>query len=78
MVWSSGALGAAGLDVFEEEPKIHDGLKGLKNVVLVPHIGSATVETREAMGALVCENLDTWARDGRCVTPVPECKHLNG
>ena len=74
---TSGALGAAGLDVFEEEPKVHDGLKGLKNVVLVPHIGSATVETREAMGALVCENLDAWARDGRCVTPVPECKHLN-
>ena len=74
---TSGALGAAGLDVFEQEPKIHDGLKGLKNVVLVPHIGSATVETREAMGDLVCANLETWVKDGRCVTPVPECKHLN-
>lgn len=75
---SSGKLGAAGLDVFEAEPKIPDALKGLKNVVLVPHIGSATVETREAMGALVCDNLDAWRTTGRTVTPVPECKHLNG
>ena len=74
---ASGKLGGAGLDVFEEEPKIHDGLKGLKNVVLVPHIGSATVETRAAMGDLVCDNLDQWRKNGRAVTPVPECKHLN-
>lgn len=75
---TSGALGAAGLDVFEEEPKVTEGLKGLKNVVLVPHIGSATVETRDAMGDLVCRNLEQWLKDGRAVTPVPECKHLNG
>jgi lactate dehydrogenase-like 2-hydroxyacid dehydrogenase len=74
----SGKLGAAGLDVFEEEPKVTEGLKGLKNVVLVPHIGSATVETRDAMGDLVCRNLERWLKDGTAVTPVPECKHLNG
>lgn len=73
----AGTLGAAGLDVFEAEPKIPEALKGLKNVVLVPHIGSATVETRAAMGDLVCDNLDRWLEDGRAVTPVPECKHLN-
>ena len=73
----TGKLGAAGLDVFEAEPKIPEALKGLKNVVLVPHIGSATVETRAAMGDLVCNNLDQWLEDGRAVTPVPECKHLN-
>lgn len=75
---AAGRLGAAGLDVFEEEPKIHDGLKPLQNVVLVPHIGSATVETRKAMGDLVCENLAQWLKDGTTVTPVPECKALNG
>ena len=74
----SGELGAAGLDVFEAEPAIPAALKRLKNVVLVPHIGSATVETRAAMGDLVCDNLDQWLVDGRGVTPVPECQHLNG
>ena len=60
------------------EPHIPDALKAMKNVVLLPHIGSATVETREAMGKLVCDNLDTWAKDGRVITPVPECRDLNG
>ena len=72
-----GRLGAAGLDVFEDEPRIPDALKDMENVVLLPHIGSATVETRQAMGDLVCDNLDAWLADGRVVTPVPECLHLN-
>ncbi len=71
-------LGAAGLDVFEDEPKIPDALKAMENVVLLPHVGSATIETRHAMGDLVCENLDQWLKTGRVVTPVPECRHLNG
>lgn len=50
-------LFAAGLDVFEQEPKIHPGLLELENVVLAPHIGSATIETRTAMANLAAENL---------------------
>lgn len=72
-----GRLGAAGLDVFEDEPRIPEALKAMENVVLLPHIGSATVETRQAMGDLVCDNLDAWLADGKVVTPVPECLHLN-
>ncbi len=74
----SGPVGAAGLDVFEAEPKIPDALKTMDNVVLLPHVGSASIETRQAMGDLVCDNLDQWARDGTVKTPVPECRHLNG
>lgn len=73
-----GRLGGAGLDVFEAEPHIPDALKALDNVVLAPHIGSATVETRDAMGALVCENLESWLAGGTIKACVPECKHLNG
>ena len=72
-----GRLGAAGLDVFEAEPHIPEALKAMPNVVLLPHIGSATVETRAAMGDLVCDNLDAWAANGRVLTPVVECQHLN-
>ncbi len=52
-----GELFAAGLDVFEREPEVHPGLLELDNAVVVPHLGSATVETREAMGLLAAENL---------------------
>lgn len=48
---------SAGLDVYEEEPKIDDGLYKLDNVVLAPHIGSGSVATREAMGRLCCDSL---------------------
>lgn len=48
---------AAALDVYEREPQVHAGLIGLENVVLTPHIGSATEETRTAMGLLAAENL---------------------
>lgn len=53
----SGHLEGAGLDVFKGEPKLHQGYLELEQVVLLPHIGSATVETREAMGMLVADNL---------------------
>jgi lactate dehydrogenase-like 2-hydroxyacid dehydrogenase len=73
-----GRLGGAGLDVFEAEPKIPDALKTLDNVVLLPHVGSGSVETRQMMGDLVCDNLDQWVSDGTVKTPVPECRDLNG
>lgn len=72
-----GRLGGAGLDVFEEEPKVSVGLKDMDNVVLLPHVGSATIETRQAMGDLVCENLDSWRTTGKVVKPVPESRDLN-
>jgi glyoxylate reductase len=50
-------IAGAALDVFEHEPEVHPGLLGLENVVLVPHLGSATHETREAMGMLCVEAL---------------------
>jgi lactate dehydrogenase-like 2-hydroxyacid dehydrogenase len=73
----AGRLGGAGLDVFEDEPKITEGLKSLDNAVLLPHVGSGSVETRQAMGDLVCENLDQWKSEGTVRTPVPECQALN-
>ncbi len=54
----SGKLGGAGLDVFVDEPKVPEVLFGMDNVVLQPHVGSATHETRRAMSQLVLDNLD--------------------
>ena len=71
-----GTIAGAGLDVFEAEPRIPDALKTMENVVLTPHVASATHETRRAMGDLVVENLTRWLRDGTVRTPVPECRHL--
>ncbi len=53
----AGRIAGAALDVFEREPEVHPGLLELENVVLVPHLGSATHETREAMGMLCVEAL---------------------
>ncbi|HEY7693234.1 MAG TPA: D-glycerate dehydrogenase [Gaiellaceae bacterium] len=53
----AGRIAGAALDVFEREPEVHPGLLELENVVLVPHLGSATEETREAMGMLCVEAL---------------------
>jgi lactate dehydrogenase-like 2-hydroxyacid dehydrogenase len=55
----SGRVAAAGLDVFEGEPKLHPGYLALKNTFLLPHIGSATAETRLAMGMLALDNIDS-------------------
>jgi glyoxylate reductase len=54
-----GIIFAAGLDVFEREPEVHPDLLDLENVVIIPHLGSATVDTRIAMGLLAAENLIT-------------------
>lgn len=54
----SGKLGGAGLDVFVDEPRVPEVLFGMDNVVLEPHVGSGTIETRRAMSQLVLDNLD--------------------
>ncbi len=53
----SGVIAGAGLDVYEAEPAVHPGLRELDNVVLLPHLGSATHEARAAMVQLACDNL---------------------
>jgi glyoxylate reductase len=60
----SGEIFAAGLDVFEKEPQVEPRLLELENVVVIPHLGSATVDTREAMGNLAVDNVFA-ALDGR-------------
>ncbi|WP_041375368.1 2-hydroxyacid dehydrogenase [Polymorphum gilvum] len=67
-----GTILAAGLDVFENEPHVPQALVDCPNVVLLPHVGSASVHTRNAMGQLVVDNLTAWFRTGKAVTPVPE------
>jgi glyoxylate reductase len=52
---ADGTIAGAGLDVFEREPRIHPRLPALPNVVLAPHLGSATVATRDAMAVLVAD-----------------------
>ena len=69
-------LGAAGLDVFEREPKVPAALRALSNVVLLPHVGSATHETRAAMGALTVDNLLQHFEQGTVISPVPECAKM--
>ena len=67
---------SAGLDVFEHEPKVHPDLLTLPNAVLLPHVGSATMPTRTAMGNLVVDNLRNWLAHGTPLTPVPESAEL--
>jgi lactate dehydrogenase-like 2-hydroxyacid dehydrogenase len=61
---ASGLIAGAGLDVYAEEPRVPPGLLALENVVLLPHLGSATVESRTAMGMRAFENLVAWS-EGR-------------
>ncbi len=68
---TQGRLAGAGLDVFTDEPHVPEALIALENVVLLPHVGSGTVETRAAMEALTLRNLDAFLADGTLVTPVP-------
>ncbi len=67
-----GTLGAAGLDVFYEEPKVREGFLSLPNVTLLPHVASASVPTRNAMADLLADNVLGWLSERRVVTPVPE------
>ena len=66
----SGRLGAAGLDVFAREPRVPEALLGLDNVVFQPHQGSASEETRSAMGRLVLDNLEAHFAGRPLLTPV--------
>jgi lactate dehydrogenase-like 2-hydroxyacid dehydrogenase len=68
----SGTILAAGLDVFANEPAVPDELKAMQNVVLLPHIGSASVVTRNAMDQLVVDNLKAWFAGKPPLTPVAE------
>jgi lactate dehydrogenase-like 2-hydroxyacid dehydrogenase len=68
----SGTILAAGLDVFANEPAVPDELRAMQNVVLLPHIGSASVVTRNAMDQLVVDNLKAWFAGKPPLTPVAE------
>lgn len=65
----SGRLGGAGLDVLDGEPGAPDALRTRDDVVLMPHVGSATVETRRAMERLVVDNVQAFLQTGRVLTP---------
>jgi lactate dehydrogenase-like 2-hydroxyacid dehydrogenase len=67
---------SAGLDVFENEPRVPAELIGMEQVVLLPHVGSASEHTRHAMGQLMVDNLVSWFAGKGALTPVPESKGL--
>jgi glyoxylate/hydroxypyruvate/2-ketogluconate reductase len=63
-------IAAAGLDVYEGEPSVHPGLLDVPNVVLTPHIASATLKTRRAMADLAADNVIAFLNEGRALTPI--------
>lgn len=71
----SGRIAGAGLDVFEHEPAVHPGLLECDNAVLVPHLGSATVETRSAMARLAAHNAVNVLSGVEPPTPIPVPSH---
>lgn len=74
---ANGTILAAGLDVFANEPNVPQALLDLPNATLLPHVGSASVQTRIAMADLVVDNVVSWFGEGRPLTPVPETVHVN-
>ncbi len=68
---TNGTIAGAGLDVYEDEPQVPQDLIDIETAVLLPHVGSASVSTRRAMGQLVTDNLISWFDTGKAVTPVP-------
>jgi glyoxylate reductase len=73
LAWAlgEGLLSGAALDVYEREPEVHPGLLALENVVLAPHLGSASVETRTAMADLAARNVLAVLAGEPPLTPVP-------
>jgi lactate dehydrogenase-like 2-hydroxyacid dehydrogenase len=69
---TAGKLFSAGLDVFETEPCFPEELASFDRVVLLPHVGSASIHTRQLMGDLCADNLISWFETGAPVTPVAE------
>lgn len=67
---ASGQIRGAGLDVFENEPVVHPGLLGRDDVVLIPHLGSATLETRTAMATMAARNTLAVLRNEPAITPI--------
>jgi lactate dehydrogenase-like 2-hydroxyacid dehydrogenase len=72
----NGTIAAAGLDVFDNEPNIRAEFLSAPNLVLLPHVGSASVHTREAMANLCVDNLVSWFSGQDALTPVAETAHL--
>jgi len=64
------AIGGAGLDVYAAEPAVPKALRRLENCVLLPHLGSATEQTRVAMGMVAVDNLLAWRRGAPLPNPV--------
>lgn len=71
-----GTILAAGLDVFADEPNVPAELLACDNASLLPHVGSASVHTREAMAGLVADNIVAWFTKGTALTPVAETAHV--
>ena len=70
----AGTIAGAGLDVFAQEPHFAKEFLGVPNTVLLPHVGSASLETRKAMEDLLIANVDAFAAGKPVLTPVPECQ----
>lgn len=71
-----GTIMAAGLDVFADEPNVPESLLACENACLLPHVGSASEHTRQAMADLMVDNLISWFTRGAAMTPVPETAHV--
>jgi lactate dehydrogenase-like 2-hydroxyacid dehydrogenase len=74
----SGIIQSAGLDVYEDEPRVPQELIDMEHVVLLPHIASASVHTRNVMGQVVVDNLVSWFDGKGPATPVQETPWRGG
>ena len=73
---NNGKVFSAGLDVYEEEPKVHPGLIDNPHVMLLPHMGTYTYETQEKMELFVVDNVRSALEKGTLLSPVPEQKDM--